>query len=329
MDRTSYSIRAFEDSDYPPVAEINAIVNPHFPESAEDARRWHDVLTRVPGRILQRWVVEERASRSVVAFGGLSHSLHSYHPQKYHVDVVVLPEHRRRGIGAELYSLLERTAIERGAVSLWSDVQDDDPSSVRFQEGHGFVEKRRTWGSRLDVTHCDLSHFQDRSRALAERGIRISTLAEEGAGRPEVVRRLYDLGLGTWGDVPRMGGYTPSTFEEFLESDVRSPRFLPDANFLAVRGERFVGWSSLERVLTTPGELTISFTGTLPEFRGLGIASELKRRGVVYARAHGFHSITTNNDSLNPSIWAINEKLGFRRETTLILAEKELGLPVS
>jgi len=121
-----------------------------------------------------------------------------------------------------------------------------------------------------------------------------------------------------------MGEYTPATFEEFVSIDVAGPQAMPDATFLACVGEEYVAWSSLERELGTPETIGIGFTGTLPDYRNRGIASELKRRAVEYARAHGYRSLITGNDSLNTRIWAINEKLGFRPEITWLQAEKPL-----
>ena len=325
MDSARYTVRPFEDADYEPVARINAVVDPQFSETAEDSRHWHDMLTREPGHIMQKWVAEEVGPGSIVAWGGLCHTLHNYHPDKYFLRAVVLPEHRRRGIGEALYTLIEGVALGRRAVCVWSTVREDDPASVHFQERHGFAPTRTVWASRLDLTHCDLSRLPDRSEEMTRRGIRFSTLADDGVDREDVLHRLYELGLRTWGDAPRMGHYTPPTYETFLESTIRGPRFLPEGTFLASLGEKCIGWSSLEKVPGRVDVIDIGFTGTLPEYRGLGIATELKRRAIRYAQSRGFRSLTTNNDSLNPSIWAINEKLGFRREWVLINGEKVTG----
>jgi len=148
-----------------------------------------------------------------------------------------------------------------------------------------------------------------------------------GSDRPEVRHRLYDPNRITSEDAPHLGDNTPQTFEDFVETDILGPKVLSDAIFLACRSEEYVGFSSLQRVLGSPDTLDIGFTGTLPSYRGRGIASELKRRGVDYARTHGYRSLITGNDSLNPRIWSINQKLGFRKEEVLIQAEKTLPAP--
>jgi mycothiol synthase len=325
MDPSRYTVRPFVDSDCEEVARISTLVHPQLPETAEDHRRWRDLVTSKPGRLMSTVIVEEVASKTTVGWGSLSHTVWNYHPDKYFIVAMVRPDHQHRGIGQAVYALLEREAQQRGAVRLWCSAQEGDPPSVRFFEQRGFVPLRRTWISRLNLANLDLSKLPDRTDALSEQGIRITTLAAEGADRPEVQRRLYELGRITSEDAPRIGEYTPISFEEFVAVDLTGPNVLTDGIFVACKGEEFVGWSSLRRMLDLPDTLDIGFTGTLPEFRGRGIASALKRRAVEYAREKGYHYLITANDSLNPRIWAINEKLGFRKEETWIQAEKTLA----
>ena len=324
MDRGRYSIRAFTESDYPAVARINSAILPEFPETAEDARRWSDVVTKDPGRLMRKLIVEEAGSGSVVGWGQVAHTLFNFHPDKYNVRVAVDAAHRRKGIGQELYRLLETDAVERKAVSLWASAREDDPSSIRFLDRRGFVTTHKIWSSRLNLIDLDLSNFPDGSKAMSDSGIRISTLAAEGADRPEVQRRLYELSRITSEDVPRQGEYEPVSFEDFYAIDIGGSNAIPDALFLACFGDKYVAWSSLQLLRGLPDTLDIGFTGTLPEFRGRGIASELKRRAVVYARDHGYRYMVTGNDSLNPKIWAINERLGFQKQMVMVQAEKTL-----
>jgi RimJ/RimL family protein N-acetyltransferase len=324
MDREMYSIRAFAETDYEEVARLNSTFMPEYPETAEDARRWTEIVTQDPNRLMRKLIVEEAGSGSVVAWGGLTHTLFNFHPDKYYIRVVVDPAHRCQGIGQEVYRALEKEALERNALSLWTNAREDDPPSVRFLERQGFVPSRKTWASRLDLTNLDLSKFPDRSKDLADSGIRITTFAEEGADQSDVQHRLYELGRITSEDAPRIGDYAPVTFEEFRAIDLNGPNAIPDAFFLACSGEQYVAWSTLQRMPALPDTVDIGFTGTLPEFRGRGIASELKRRAVVFARDRGYRYVVTGNDSLNPRIWAINEKLGFQRQMVLVQAEKNL-----
>lgn len=325
MDHGTYALRPFADVDYDDLARINNAIWPDLPSTAEEERHWDQLVTRTPGRRIWRFAAVDRRSGLTVGWGGVGHTMWNYHPRKFFVRAVVDPAYRGRGVGRELYAVLEATAREQHAVSLWSSAREDEAGSVRFLERQGFVPVRKTWFSRLDLTALDLSKFPDRSAALAERGIRFTTLAAKGADRPDVRRRLYELSRITAADVPRVGEYTPATYDEFVDIELVNPRVLPEAIFLACGSEEYVGWTTLQRVPGLADTLDIGFTGTLPNHRGRGIASELKRRAVAHARGHGYRFLITANDSLNPRIWAINEKLGFRREVVMLQAEKTLG----
>ena len=327
MDRTKYAVRPFVDADFEAAARISTALEPRLPQSAAEIRHWDEVLATEPGRLNRKLAVEETSSREVVAWGSLTHTVFNYHPDKFWIQVDVLPVHQARGIGSEVYALLEREAVERRAVCLWASAREGDPPTERFLQRRGFTPVRKVWLSRLNLVDLDLSKFPDRSRELSEQGIRITTLAEEGAKRPEVRKRLYRLGQITSKDVPRLGDYTPVTFEEFIAVDVDGPKAIPEATFIAIHGDEYVAWSTLERELGSPDSIGVGFTGTLPQFRGRGIASELKRRAVEYARAHGYQSLITGNDSSNKPIGAINEKLGFRPEIVWVNSEKALTAP--
>ncbi len=119
---------------------------------------------------------------------------------------------------------------------------------------------------------------------------------------------------------------TPSgyTFEQFLDVTLRHPGFLPEATFVARVGDRYVSTTSLESVEGVRESLHVGYTGTLREFRGHGLATELKKRAIGYARALSYRYLTTDNDSLNAPILRVNRALGFRIQRTTIRGEKLL-----
>ena len=56
------------------------------------------------------------------------------------------------------------------------------------------------------------------------------------------------------------------------------------------------------------------FTGVEPTWRGRGIALALKLLAIACARRHGAEHISTNNDSENTPMLAVNRKLGYQPE---------------
>jgi len=324
VDNELFAVRPFVETDYEAEARLDAQTDPGFTRTAEEIRHWLETESATPGLHRTVLVVEERRSGAAVAYGELANTSFNFHPQKYWIAAVVDPAFQGRGIGSELYATLEREAVERRAICLWSSVRDDEALAVRFYEHRGFRTLRKTWRSRLDLATYNPSVLPDRSKELAEAGIRFTTLAAEGSGRAEVRRRAYELSRVASKDMPRLGEYTPISFEQFVQLEIEGPAALPEAFFIAVHGDRYVGHTTLDRELLRPDCLHVGFTGTHPDFRGRGVASELKRRALEYARGRGTRYLVTYNDSLNRPIWAINEKLGFRTLVTWLLGEKSL-----
>lgn len=324
MDLAGYSIRPYVDTDVEAEVRIDREMDPEHAPTAEELRHWNGLLLIERDRVNLKFAVEERATGEVVAYGSLAQPSFNYDPRRFWIWVAVRPAHRRRGIGSQIYTHLEGEAVARNGLGLWGNTREEDPAGVRFLEGRGFRILRKGWQSRLDLTTLNLSEIPDRAARLEREGFRFVTLAEEGATSLEVRRRLYRLCQICDADVPHLGPFHPVSFEEFVAIDLDSPGAMPEGVFLARKDAEIVGMSSLERDLARPDTLRVGYTGTMPEFRGHGLATELKRRAVHFARERGFRFLVTHNDSMNRPIWAINQRLGFRQETVWIQGEKPL-----
>ncbi|HTS32718.1 MAG TPA: GNAT family N-acetyltransferase [Thermoplasmata archaeon] len=326
MDEARYRLRDFEDRDYPAEARVATQGNPQRPSSPDALREW-DAWLRKPPFVQVKQVVEDRSRGEAVGFGLLFTPPWTFDPRKFWVGAAVDQVHAGRGIGSAIARAILAEASRRQAVTLWASARADQEPWIRFMTRWGFHERRRTWQSRLEVAAA--ADFPDRTEQLARDGITVTTLAEEGPDREEVRRRLYDLSLEVGGDVPRMGPYTPVTFPRFVEVEITRPEALPTAYFLARRGERYIAVSNLARIAGDPTGLDQEFTAVRKELRGRGVASELKRRTVEYAREHGFRYIQTFNDSLNLPMWAINEKLGYRKEVAWVHSQRDMAMDTS
>ncbi len=326
MDATRYVVRPRSTTDALAESRLRNRVHPDDPISVEQIAR-NDRFLEAPRIFRHSLAAEERRSGELVATGSLYNSPWAFDPDRYQIGVLVDPAHQGGGIGRHLYLALEAVAAARHGTTLWSRVRTDEPRSVRFFERAGFVERRRTWDSRLDLAKpVPVAPARIRSDGTTE-GVVFTTLSEEGASRPEVLHRLHRLESESATDDPRMAPTTPISFEQFLEITVRKPEFLPEGIFLARVGEEYVALTALSRVLSEPDTLHVDYTGTLRPHRGRGLGTELKRRSVEYARAAGYRFLRTENDSMNRPIWAINERLGFRPERTYIHGAKDLGVP--
>jgi GNAT superfamily N-acetyltransferase len=97
---------------------------------------------------------------------------------------------------------------------------------------------------------------------------------------------------------------------------------LPDALFIAKRGDEYVGVSDVSLFEALPGALTQGFTGVRREYRRRGLATALKVREVLYAQSHGYQIVQAFNKSEQRAIRALNEKLGFVVMREQLLLEK-------
>src|SRR5436190_105031 len=237
-------IRGFEPKDYPRMVEIsNLLYAPHRTTEAE-ARFDDEHFDKK--YFLRRWVAEDPATREVVAMGEISHMPWSFHPQKFWMDLEVHPDWQRKGIGQAMYEAICEELRAKGAIVLRSSAQESKAESVRWLEKRGFAEKLRNWESHLDVATVDAARFA--SKAV----------------------------------IPDPDVFTPSTFEMF-QAHMGGPDAVPDGQFYAKAGDRFVGLSTLWRSQGSPDVLYQGLTGVVRAYRGRGLAWALKMRTIAYA----------------------------------------------
>ena len=80
--------------------------------------------------------------------------------------------------------------------------------------------------------------------------------------------------------------------------------------------------------LKHPHVLHQDLTGVLAEYRGRGIAQALKVRTIQFARERGYREIRTSNDSTNAPMLHINDLIGFRRGSPIIIFERRVDTRV-
>src|SRR5437870_151745 len=160
----SRTIRPFEPGDGERVADLPFDLAPALVQTADSLR---DRQSSEPQRARRRsWVALE--GDELVGFASAHFQRYGGETGNGRPDAWVRRDHRRRGIGTELWD----TAADHlsGAKKLTVEV-DDDPDGLRFAEERGFTQYDSEVMSRLDPRDCDLEpkpHDGFRVPALGE-----------------------------------------------------------------------------------------------------------------------------------------------------------------
>ncbi|MCA0455116.1 MAG: GNAT family N-acetyltransferase [Chloroflexi bacterium] len=227
---------------------------------------------------------------------------------RFFVKVWALPDKRNKGIGAALYDAAVERARAYGATSFDSNVLDNEAHSMRFAEARGFTTIRHLFESEIDLRQFDPSRFEGVLEQVQASGIRLFTLADVG-NTPENLYKLWDVNYTVYQDDPGATSPFPN-FDEFQKLTGGASWFNPAGQFLAADGDTFVGLGALRHNAENKSCHNM-MTGVLREYRGRKIALALKLLTIRYAQQLGALTITTDNDSQNAPMLAINRKLGY------------------
>ena len=295
-------LRPFHDPDWSPVSAIASA------RAGEDARSHELWLSRRQkfdeSRYFRRhYVVENGRTKQIIAYGAVEQTI--YLP-KYRLLLLSDPRWLKQGVGDLLLDRLTNDLTEAKAITVSCRQYASEVELVNLLKSRGFEETSRVLDLRLNVA-------TDVSRWLKPvEGISISTFAEERARDPRCVEKLYELTTLLSQDDPARGSFAPPAYnarEALMWLEM--PYVLPDALFIAMHGDDYVGVSDVSRFEAMPSGLTQGFTGVRREYRRRGLATALKVAGIVYAQSHGYQIIQAFNKPEQSAIRELNEKLGF------------------
>lgn len=301
------TIRPFTPEDYEAYCAVNNAVYPEYPETPDEVR--HEDAQRHAKLLWGRFLAEtDGQAVGVASYGQV---LGAYHPQRFRINVAVLPEREAQGIGAALYEQLLAALEPYDPISLRTEVREDAGRALRFAADRGFVEDMREQESKIDLAAFAPEQFADDLKRTEAAGIVIRTVGELKDTDPDYQHKLYDLMWALAQDIPHTVELTRAPIEEFCKR-FENPNFLWDGNLIALEADRYVGTSVLWASQGTP-DLFTGTTGVLREYRGRGIATALKVRALTWAKERGAPFVRTWNEVNNNAMLGINFRLGFVR----------------
>jgi mycothiol synthase len=283
---------------------LNAVENSGV--TADALRDWDARLTSED--VHQRYVAT--LDQRVIGYGVVFKPASAQRPL-FLVWLTIDAAHRRQGYGAEFYETLARFACDLGATEFRSECRDDDAVGLGFARRRGFEIKHHLFQSELDLSTFDLATFLPLVEQVKAQGIRFTSLAGEGQTE-ETLHKLYVLNTQTSLDNPSHDSTYRQTFDQFREQVVKAHWFRAAGQILAVDGDRYVGLAAVG-IFADGVTAFNAFTGVDAGYRGRKIAQALKVLGVQFALGEGVERLTTNNDSTNAPMLAVNDRLGYRR----------------
>jgi GNAT superfamily N-acetyltransferase len=258
----------------------------HRWETMPEAARHLVLLAEIDGAVvgagranLNTWTSEEGAANALV---------------------MVHPDHRGRGVGANLYDSLEWHLRDVGArrVEGWSA---DDEASGAWCSNRGYERTHEIRFSRLDLS--DLEKLPP-VPAMPD-AVTVKSFAEAG---PEAA---HALDAETTLDEPGDMTFDQIGYDGWLTEVWNNPLIDRDASTIVlVDGEPAA--YTLIAADRDAGRAWSGGTGTLRRYRGRGLAKIAKSVALRRAAESGITEAFTSNDEVNAPMLAINEWLGYR-----------------
>ncbi len=229
---------------------------------------------------------------------------------RFRVYAAADPCWQGRGAGRALWNHCLMALLDKHDITeLNCETQANQERGIRFLQDRGFVLKKSTRDSELEVTGYDLTEQLRRRRGLLAQGIKFVPLAEMAAADPDWFEKYHTLRMEFQADM--IYPPTPLTPEEHWAEHQSNREFDPSMTFVAVRDGEWMAYTALWQSAADPTLWWTSLTGVGRAYRRLGLASALKTTAIEAVQQRGGSRIRTDNDARNP-MFKINQTFGFR-----------------
>ncbi|MFG3705636.1 GNAT family N-acetyltransferase [Micromonospora sp. NPDC047670] len=282
-------IRTARPDDAPAAVALRALVHPYLVRGVESTRRmiaqpppgedWTAYVAEVDDTLVG-WVSAYRNDRTSQAGVGEVSTLH------------VHPEHRGRGAGTALLTAALGHLRDVGArrVRTWAL-----PESLPFARRHGFTPSRELRYSALDLRPAP-------PMPQPPPGVRLLPLTDVDP------RRMHLANLAASDEPADVPGDSIS-YENWRYEVWDNLGLDRAASTAAEIGDEIVAFSLVER---DGDRMWSDYTGTVPAYRGRGLARLVKTAALHRAAAGGVRVAYTSNDEANAPMLAVNVRLGYR-----------------
>jgi GNAT superfamily N-acetyltransferase len=255
----------------------------------------HMITSPTPGARFLALVAE--VDGELVAWGSASLNTWTSEPGQSGISIYVHPGRRKQGIGSALADRLHQHLGEVGAVRTRAFVH---PDGLEFARNRGYDGTRQLHFSGVDT------------RVLPEQpptpdGIELVTMDQLDPRQAYAADSVASL------DEPGDSPLDSIDYDQWLEDVWNAPGLDKSLSIAAVAGDEVACFTAVE----TDGDRAWSgMTGTIPSYRGRGLAKLVKSVALRRCAAAGITAAYTSNDDENAPMLAINNWLGYHRVQT-------------
>ncbi len=231
-----------------------------------------------------------------------------FHPRIFYVRFALgdTPTSRLAEVAGALYKTMMGALEPRDPLLFYTGADEDSPLLPALRS-LGFREFRRVYLPTLEVRSFELSSLDACVNRTAALGYRVVALVEFEP-TDHTKGALFRLFSEVYADTATVVPATPEAFspDEWWSDLVEDEAVIPEAFFVALRGDDMAGFGTLYRG-EREGELETGIFGTarLHRHHHRDLMLAVKAREIAYAKLHGYRAIRAEIDADNPLVLQI------------------------